>query len=47
MKDGTQEELSKQTKEFTERCKTLPEYSCYRTEEWLKQNATYSPYKEK
>lgn len=33
--------IKQQLKEFDERCKTLPEYACYRTEEWLKKNATY------
>lgn len=33
--------LNKQLKEFDERCRTLPEYACYRTKEWLEKNATY------
>lgn len=35
------EVLRRQLKEFNERCKTMPEYACYRDEEWLKKNATY------
>jgi len=41
MKDGSKDEIAKQLREFNERCRTLPKYAVYRTEEWLKKNATY------
>lgn len=42
MIDGKKADVNRQLNEFDQRCRTLPEYACYRTEEWIRKNATWN-----